>query len=269
MKRLILPTLLAVFALSATAQRVTSNHDAAKMNQITVQETGAGNLTPDLYYTLLHNKYRKKASAENKMSFRTLAGISAYQQIDDAEKLDSAMIKRAEIEALNMADRQVDLAWLAEGKKIEGKLADFQRNINRIMTVGGTNAHKQLWLEHYNKFTSAVKAIKQGYMPNSQRKKEYLAIYADVAKANENLVKFLVHLNGKGETARLLAATYTKPDRKVQIAQAAMNRWRGSAWSNKGNNGGGNNPWVVGPMQPWRPVEPGFIEIGDIQIKTD
>lgn len=123
--------------MSVAAQRVTYNHDNAKMNQVTVQETGAGTLTPDLYYSILHNRYKKKAQAENKMTFRTTAGISAYQQVDDAEKIDSAMIKRAEIEALNMADRQVDLAWLAESRKIEEKMADFQRNINRIMTVGG------------------------------------------------------------------------------------------------------------------------------------
>ena len=106
--------MLICVSMSATAQRVTYNHDDAKMNQVTVQETGAGTLTPDLYYSIFHSRYKKKAQAENKMTFRTAAGISAYQQIDDSEKLDSVMLRRAEIEALNMADRQVDLAWLAE-----------------------------------------------------------------------------------------------------------------------------------------------------------
>lgn len=125
MKRIYIPVLLVAFALSAKAQKITYNHDDAKMNQITVQETGAGSLTPSLYYQVLHNRYRKTANAENKMSFRTTAGISAYQQIDDAEKLDSSFVKRAEIEALNMADRQVDLAWMAEGRKIEAGLENF------------------------------------------------------------------------------------------------------------------------------------------------
>lgn len=231
MNRIYLPALLLTFALSANAQRITHNHDNAKMNQITVQETGAGVLTPGMYYQILHNNYRKTANAENKMSYRTTAGISAYQQIDDAEKLDSAFIKRAEIEALNMTDRQVDLAWVAEGRKIESKLEDFQRNINRLVTVGGQNAHVTLWREYYNKFTTAVTAVKQAYMPNSQRKKEYLQIYKDITEANENLLRFLVQLHGRGETARLLAASYTKPDRRSEIAQAAMNRWRGAGWS--------------------------------------
>ena len=108
---------MACFASSMTAQ-VSYNHDAAKMNQITVQEIGVGGLTPSLYYDAFHNSYQKTAASKNKLSFRTLAGISAYQQIEDAEKIDSALTKRAEIEALNIADRTggaLDLAWAAEG----------------------------------------------------------------------------------------------------------------------------------------------------------
>lgn len=259
MKRLYIPVAMAVFALTASAQRVTYNHDNAKMNQVTVQETGAGTLSPSLYYQIFHNRYRKKANAENKMVYRTAAGIAYYQQIDDAKKLDSAMVKRAEIEALNMADRQVDLAWLAEGKKVHDKLADFSRNINRLMTAGGRNAHVTLWREHYNKFVTAINAVKQAYMPNSQRKKEYLRIYADISKANEDLIRFLVQLNGRGQTTQLLAASYTKPDNRGNIAQAAMNRWRGAGWAttvSNGNGGNGNGGLIIGPIRPLEPIIP-------------
>lgn len=48
---------------SASAQDYVSyNHDAAKMNQITVQEIGAGGLTPAFYYDALHNSYQKSAA---------------------------------------------------------------------------------------------------------------------------------------------------------------------------------------------------------------
>lgn len=279
MKRIYIPVLLVAFALSAKAQKITYNHDDAKMNQITVQETGGGSLTPSLYYQVLHNRYRKTANAENKMSFRTTVGISAYQQIDDAEKLDSSFVKRAEIEALNMADRQVDLAWMAEGRKIEASLENFQRNINRLATAGGKNVHVSLWREYYNKFTTAITAIKQSYMPNSQRKKEYLRIYKDITEANENLLRFLVQLHGRGETSRLLAASYTKPDRRGEIAKAAMNRWRGAGWSTKpngngGNGGNGNNQWIIGPFQPIKPDGPikwegDWVIVGDKKIHKD
>ena len=40
---------------NASAQGYVSyNHDAAKMNQITVQEIGSGGLTPAFYYDALH-----------------------------------------------------------------------------------------------------------------------------------------------------------------------------------------------------------------------
>lgn len=98
---------------SASAQSyVTYNHDAAKMNQITVQEIGAGGLTPAFYYDVFHNRYQKTAAQKNKQGFRTLAGISAYQQVDVADSIKSSLTKRAEIEALNIADRQIDLAGI-------------------------------------------------------------------------------------------------------------------------------------------------------------
>ena len=53
------------------AQYVTYNHDSPKQNQVTVMETGTGALSPDLYYSVLHNKYKKSAAAKNKLSFRT------------------------------------------------------------------------------------------------------------------------------------------------------------------------------------------------------
>lgn len=93
-------------AMNVGAQSVTYNHDAAKMNQITVGETGSGSLTPSLYYQTLHKSYSKSAASKNKLSYRTLAGVSLYNQVDEAEALDSAMLARAKIEALNVAEPQ-------------------------------------------------------------------------------------------------------------------------------------------------------------------
>ena len=60
---------VAVVATSAAhAQYVTYNHDSSKQNQVTVMETGTGALSPDLYYSVLHNKYKKSAAAKNKLS---------------------------------------------------------------------------------------------------------------------------------------------------------------------------------------------------------
>ena len=86
MKRTLL--LMAVVTITTggiKAQSVTYNHDSPKQNQITVMETGTGALSPELYYTLLHNKYKKSAASKNKLSFRTLAGVNLYNQTDEAQ----------------------------------------------------------------------------------------------------------------------------------------------------------------------------------------
>ena len=240
---------MASVTLQVNAQSyVTYNHDDAKMNQITVQETGAGGLTPAFYYDVFHNSYQKSAAAKNKLSFRSLAGVAAWQQIEDADSIEASLKKRAEIEALNVADRQIDIAWLAEGTKLTNKLDDFQSNINRIIGAGGTFNDKERWNNYYNIFQCAIKATQDAYMPNAQRKKEYLAIYADICKENETLIKYLVQLNSKAKTAELLSASSTRQNHNGAIATAAHNRWRDASWKVSGGNGQGGSSGSSGTI---------------------
>ena len=240
---------MASVTLQVNAQSyVTYNHDDAKMNQITVQETGAGGLTPAFYYDVFHNSYQKSAATKNKLSFRSLAGVAAWQQIEDADSIEASLKKRAEIEALNVADRQIDIAWLAEGTKLTNMLDDFQSNINRIIGAGGTFNDKERWNNYYNIFQCAIKATQDAYMPNAQRKKEYLAIYADICKENETLIKYLVQLNSKAKTAELLSATSTRQNHNGAIATAAHNRWRDASWRVSGGNGQGGSSGSSGTI---------------------
>lgn len=240
---------MASVTLQVNAQSyVTYNHDDAKMNQITVQETGAGGLTPAFYYDVFHNSYQKSAATKNKLSFRSLAGVAAWQQIEDADSIEASLKKRAEIEALNVADRQIDIAWLAEGTKLTNKLDDFQSNINRIIGAGGTFNDKERWNNYYNIFQCAIKATQDAYMPNAQRKKEYLAIYADICKENETLIKYLVQLNSKAKTAELLSATSTRQNHNGAIATAAHNRWRDASWRVSGGNSQGGSSGSSGTI---------------------
>ena len=240
---------MASVTLQVNAQSyVTYNHDDAKMNQITVQETGAGGLTPAFYYDVFHNSYQKSAATKNKLSFRSLAGVAAWQQIEDADSIEASLKKRAEIEALNVADRQIDIAWLAEGTKLTNKLDDFQSNINRIIGAGGTFNDKERWNNYYNIFQCAIKVTQDAYMPNAQRKKEYLAIYSDICKENETLIKYLVQLNSKAKTAELLSATSTRQNHNGAIATAAHNRWRDASWRVSGGNGQGGSSGSSGTI---------------------
>ena len=231
-----------VAVFECLAQKPSYNHDAAKMNQITVMETGAGALTPIVYYRLLHNNYQKSAAIKNKLEFRTASGIGAYQQVEYADSLAAYLEARAKIETLNMADRQIDLAWKTEGSKINDKMDAFHNNINRIVPAGGTPKDRQRWDTYYKMFQTAIKATREAYMPNAQRKREYLNIYADLSKQNEILVKQLVQMHNKSKTEQLLASrnNYRTADKAAAVA-SANSKWREAGLSTKQESSSAGN----------------------------
>ena len=230
-RTLLLMAVAAVATSGVKAQSVTYNHDSPKQNQITVMETGTGALSPELYYTLLHNKYKKSAASKNKLSFRTLAGVNLYNQTDEAEAIDSALVKRA--------DRQIDLAWLAEGDKINAQMERFQRNIDRILLAGGTTDDKERWTEYYHVYQCAIDATKDAYMPNAQRKKEYLRIYEDVVRQNEILVGYLARRQNATATDGLLNVTADRTLDKSSVVRNAMSRWNESRLAVRGSQSDG------------------------------
>lgn len=224
--------LLAVPVGFAQGVQMTYEHDDAKMKQITVMESGTGALTPDWYYNTLHENYGKSAASKNKTLFRTTAGINLYNQKDMAERIDSALVKRAAVEALNIADRSggaLDLAWSTEGPKVSGKMSDYLTNINKIRETGGSLEEHEYWLQYYNAYTCAIRSTQDAYMPNAQRKREYLKIYDDVTRKNELLVGYLVRLsNSKKVNGLLQQATQNLTASKPDIVRAAMSRWKAS-----------------------------------------
>lgn len=225
-RKLMLMTVAIIATATAQAQYVTYNHDSPKQNQITVMETGAGSLTPELYYWALHNKYKKSAAAKNKLAFRTTAGI---------------LVSRAKIEALNVADRQADIAWLAEGDKINGQMERMKRNIDRILPAGGTPEDRERWTEYYHVFQCAIDATRDAYMPNAQRKKEYLRIYDDVVQQNEILVSYLAKRQNATLTSNLLNATSDRTLDKGSVIREAMSRWNESRLAVRGSQSGGSS----------------------------
>lgn len=217
--------------MTIKAQYVTYNHDNTKMNQITIMETGAGSLTPELYYRSLHNQYRKTAAMKNKLGYRTETAASSYLQIDIAAKIDSALTKRAEIEALNIADREIDLAWNAEQQKIETAMQSYSDNIRRLTEVGGNPTEQEHWLSFYNIYTTAIKATREAYMPNSQRKRQYLQIYEDIRKKNELLIAHIVKVYNNKKTNQALNASLDRENKTATIAEESKNNWRQRAIS--------------------------------------
>lgn len=224
--------LLAVPVGFAQGVQMTYEHDDAKMKQVTVMESGTGALTPEWYYNTLHENYGKSAASKNKTLFRTTAGINLYNQKDMAERIDSVLVKRAAVEALNIADRSggaLDLAWSTEGPKVSGKMSDYLTNVNKIRETGGSREEYDYWLQYYNVYTCAIRSTQDAYMPNAQRKREYLKIYDDVTRKNELLVGYLVLLSNSRKVDEMLKqATQNLTASKPDIVRAAMSRWKAS-----------------------------------------
>lgn len=238
MKTILLTSIIALVSSIAWAQSTTYNHDPMKQAQITVMESGTGSLTPEWYYYALHENYAKSAAAKNKSLFRANAASYLELQKDPAESIDSALTKRASIEAMNVADRsggEADLAWATEGRKVTDKMNAFMGNINRVIATGGSNEEREYWLQYYNVYYSAIKNTQDAYMPNAQRKREYLRIYSDINKKNDQLVKYLIRLGNKKHIDDMLSALADtcKAD-KPTITQMALARWKASVGMTSG-----------------------------------
>ena len=84
-------------------------------------------------------------------------------------------------------------------------------------------------------------------MPNAERKRQYLQIYADVSKQNDVLVTYLVQLSNRNATRNLLSVSENQSIDKRSIVNNALNRWnesrsavRGSQDGNESDDGDGN-----------------------------
>lgn len=82
--------------------------------------------------------------------------------------------------------------------------------------------------------------MQDAYMPNAQRKQQYLAIYDDITKQNETLISFLIQLSNKRKTSSLLAARLERRNNVASHASSAINRWREAGKKNLGSNSGGS-----------------------------
>ena len=211
-------------------QSMTYNHDASKMGQIQVMELGAGSLTPDIYYSITHSSYKKGAKAVTsvKNTLRMAANVASLPQVEFADSIKTDLEGRAKIEAANIADRQIDLAWLTEGEKIQSKLWAFKSNIGSLN--GKTNNEEiTAWEDLVKMYDFAIKTTKKAYMPNSERQKQYLAIYDELTTANDNLLLRIRYLATKSQADKLVAAMTRFQHRVNENATASYNRWRNSA----------------------------------------
>ncbi len=219
--------LLTCYSVGLKAQSLTFNHDASKMNQFLVGEEGVGDLQPAVYYTLLHPSYYKTAVGTGKLSYRTLVMAEGLYQKPMADSIKRLLESRAEIEALNVADRQaiLDLEWAIEGPKITTALTKYKNSIEKILLVGDAS-YQTYWEDKYNCFNSLIDIARDAYMPNAERKKVYLSIYEDIDEANALIEKFIVFLKYKNKRSELLSEATNIEHHNKELATSALSRWR-------------------------------------------
>ncbi len=224
------------------AQSMTYNHDASKQAQIQVMELGAGSLTPDWYYTVTHRSYKRgaKAATSVKNTLRLAANTSSIPQVEYADSIQADLEGRAKIEAANIADRQIDLAWVTEGNKLQNKLLAFTTNISFLN--GKTNAEEiDNWTELGKMYDFAMRATHNAYMPNSERQKQYLAIYDEIVKSNDQLLLRVRFLTTKNQADKFVAAMSRFQHRVGENATAGYNRWREASYQGSSRHQTTNN----------------------------
>lgn len=230
LRKIILSAWMTTIALSSFGQSMTYNHDASKMGQIQIMELGAGALTPDWYYSVTHNSYKKgaKAATSVKNTLRMATNVASLPQVEYADSIKTDLEGRAKIEAANIADREVDLAWLTEGEKIQSKLWAFQSNIGSLNGKAPL-AEISAWEDLVKMYEFAIKTTKKAYMPNSERQKQYLAIYDELTSSNDHLLLRIRYLATKSQADKLVTAMARFQHRVNENATASYNRWRNSA----------------------------------------
>ena len=147
-----------------------------------------------------------------------------------AEAIDSSLNKRMRVEALNMADRTpsvLDVAYMTEKKKIERQLNSFRKDVMSISREGGSGDSQVQWLERYNAINCGLQAVRDAYMPISERKVQYLAIYRDLIQQH---LKLLDYINYLRYVRQVRKAGGTSPvlskSRIGSIANSAYGRWK-------------------------------------------
>lgn len=180
------------------AQWITYYHDNPVMCQFLMGETGG---SPDsyfqYYYQMWHSDYISWAPASPKIIFRTLEFEQMYKQVPYSETIDTTLTARAKEEALNLADRQVDLTWMVERQKLEDKFEEIEAAIEKVMTAGGTSEVRDILQDKYDCLKCAVNTVHEAYLPNSERKEQYLAIFADAKKLLGEINLALYYYNTK------------------------------------------------------------------------
>lgn len=238
LKQIYLAAALALFCPGYTmmgqAVTFTYNHDASKMNQFTVQETGVGNLTPAVYYNVAHKKYSETAHETNKSTYRAQVAVSTELQTVMADSLKNYLEDRAEVEAMNILDREVDIAYSNWQPKLSSRIAEA-RELTVWLTgiIGPGQEEITNWGELWNQYEYSIGVVHNAYLANSEKEKMYISIYNELTSWGNQLAARYKQAKFQQAANDLLSGDVVEVKRNTKDAAiAAFNKWR-----NVGNTG--------------------------------
>ena len=164
-------------------------HDEPFMQQFLVSETGTGNLTPNVYYTAMHPSYKRLAYLYSKAAARLKYMYDIKKEIPYSDTINSVFKRRAKLAAIDMVEREplADFVWYqGVGDNISAALRVMRNNILRLSSFG-TDSEFIEWENRYNLLEGSVNCIRQAYLPNSERQREYTRIFAKAQQLNSDL----------------------------------------------------------------------------------
>lgn len=229
-KRVSLAVVLTVVLLAVSASGIQKLHQDDIMQQFMAMEGPYGDVS-GFTWKIYDNNYSSNAN------FPPFGGKIGYRQqfktiIDKdethAEAVDSLFRKRMLNLTYEALGREVDLAWITDGGKIEDQLTSFQHNIGLIIAVGGTNDDYSYWKEKYNMIArTAVPMIQDSYMPGYKRSEEYQLIYEDLRKQNVLLCEQFRYWDGQ-KLAKAFSSVSSSPVRSHgdSIFRVCLGKWK-------------------------------------------
>lgn len=188
MKTVFIFSLLCLNCLSAICQIVTGSpiSDNLKRNQIYVMEMGAGTLD-DPYY-LLHNSYKKTAHETSKSKYRAEnAFISSPSQVGYADTIKTKLQYMADTAAIYIANCKLKTSWAAEQNRFASIRQEINNNLSYFSEFGGNINDYQSWQDQYEQLNYALNVANSGFIPDIERKKQYMKIYDEYVSLNRNL----------------------------------------------------------------------------------
>lgn len=188
-------------------------------------------IVPAQTVTVTYNYDAAKEAAFKSMidAKQKLGGNINFLSTQAADKASQALLDRADVDSLNLIDRQsaVDIAYQQEKDRITKAQEIFQANINFILAYGGSIEDKKQWQTIYNSITFALNEVRKAYLPTSKRKVQYEKITDDYIKQNNTLVAYLKNKQSQRQVQTLLnteGSTLRAIDKSKAISDAKK-RW--------------------------------------------